>query len=559
VAPPKSTYDLSVAVVSIVNKAIASSDAQVLKQIIGASVSSVNSVDCSEAPDCASINREICSTTASTCGSCKSGYYGINGHSNTYCMKIKTKASSRRLQSAQSSLVSNIIPCKKNSDCFSGFCNNNICADVKGKGCPNECSSNGVCRVYDYDGNIVSKTKNCYLGDEFCFATCFCVTGRYGDDCSLDKLEYEMIVSVQEATCLAIHKTLQIQDIDDIFETSLQYFSSLFLKTGILNAKFTNLCVGYYLDMILSHYNLIHDDETLILVVNGLSNILQRKDNILSATNSIKIRKALKYIISFHQSKLVIQESTINLFTENIRVFSTKIFPKSLSSLSIQPPQSSIESYLGIYGSEIKFKEIEYSYNLPITVSIIQMNWNDWVENINIDDSNSYNFQMQISFDPTSSLLNDYYQLQKFDILLQNVEEITSYVKQDVVKGNLFCDWSPVPYNLTAKCLYGHSFNVTCPGNFPGYLNYTCPALATFPGCGTYNKFDKSTSQCILKSYTPTNISCECSNSLNMPFSSDLLKFDDFIITYDFISSSQINRTAESTQLVLIYPDKNIY
>jgi hypothetical protein len=48
VLPLANAYELSVAVSSLVSSAVQSSDAQLLKQVIGGSISSVNSADCTQ-------------------------------------------------------------------------------------------------------------------------------------------------------------------------------------------------------------------------------------------------------------------------------------------------------------------------------------------------------------------------------------------------------------------------------------------------------------------------------------------------------------------------------
>ena len=74
-----------------VNSAFTSSferkDPVMVTTVVAATSSAINAADCGNMGDfnCTYLNREPCSTTAGTCGECKIGYIGLQGHSNTRC------------------------------------------------------------------------------------------------------------------------------------------------------------------------------------------------------------------------------------------------------------------------------------------------------------------------------------------------------------------------------------------------------------------------------------------------------------------------------------------
>ena len=68
------------------------------------------------APNCGTLNREKCKSRAQTCGSCKNGYYGEEGYSNTICASIGN--SNNTLSSGVISSVTTVgNSCTDNSDC----------------------------------------------------------------------------------------------------------------------------------------------------------------------------------------------------------------------------------------------------------------------------------------------------------------------------------------------------------------------------------------------------------------------------------------------------------
>ena len=109
VLPIEPTPAVVASSVEALETALEDEDADATTQLIDASVNSINAVDCNVPTACSALNREVCSTTARTCGSCLSGYIGIDGHSNAAC----------QLESMSVSIGGN---CTSDALCFSGSC-----------------------------------------------------------------------------------------------------------------------------------------------------------------------------------------------------------------------------------------------------------------------------------------------------------------------------------------------------------------------------------------------------------------------------------------------------
>merc|ERR1711871_735303 len=83
------------------NDALETTNNELLNQVIGATVLSLNSADCSslQGSECTDLGRAPCTTTQQTCGECLNTYVGDPGHSNYPCYPIevmKTDSISRR-------------------------------------------------------------------------------------------------------------------------------------------------------------------------------------------------------------------------------------------------------------------------------------------------------------------------------------------------------------------------------------------------------------------------------------------------------------------------------
>jgi hypothetical protein len=197
----QSTYDLSVAFASSMADAAELQKLEGIGQIVGAVAESLNSADCTEAPDCAVLNRKGCKRRRATCGACLIGFLGNEGDGNSMCLDVAsvTSESDRRLsylqsrQQLQNNGSSGSVPvvgfggvaCTIDSDCLSGHCSRQGDGDgavgtcYAYKRCPEtdngECSGSGECVAYDASGRAISRSS-CALDDEFCMVKCDCLS-----------------------------------------------------------------------------------------------------------------------------------------------------------------------------------------------------------------------------------------------------------------------------------------------------------------------------------------------------------------------------------------------
>ena len=164
----------------------------------------INAANCSNAPDCESLNRYPCHTVPHTCGRCMSGeYVGSPGESNDQCFEptdVKRFADS----------------CSDDWMCLTGKCIDGRCG-YKGKTCAANCSLHGECEYFYHDGtpypkslagNNTSSTWSCTTGDFYCYAQCTCHEDYYGADCSLDRANFLEAKQLQELMCASLLESI---------------------------------------------------------------------------------------------------------------------------------------------------------------------------------------------------------------------------------------------------------------------------------------------------------------------------------------------------------------
>jgi hypothetical protein len=226
VAVDKMTVNASALSSLVANQLSSSSgDADGTKQAISTLSSVLNSVNCSGAPHCASLNREGCSSVANTCGPCLSGglYVGASGNSNRPCVSlasiVSSSSSNSRSNATSGSTVS--VGASAGSACKSdGTCNGWLSCNAATKLCymPSKSCSVSDCNGQGSCGFIAVSTgfavSSCTADDVTCEATCTCASGFSGDSCeySAEELLSKQAIRMQLSESLVSLMSLENPD-----------------------------------------------------------------------------------------------------------------------------------------------------------------------------------------------------------------------------------------------------------------------------------------------------------------------------------------------------------
>jgi hypothetical protein len=167
----KQEYRTSTTVAATILDVLTAAEGSVdgIKQATALSTYLLNEVDCSNAPNCTSLNRQACCRIPHTCGPCLSHQYvGDEGDSNQPCHLLTNLT--------QFSVGSS---CGNAADCgpFQG-CKGGLCAPLA-KMCLGNCSfPQGSCVTMHADTG--EPVPSCYVGDPSCRAICNCTAGYVG-------------------------------------------------------------------------------------------------------------------------------------------------------------------------------------------------------------------------------------------------------------------------------------------------------------------------------------------------------------------------------------------
>jgi hypothetical protein len=178
------------------NQAEGETDSNVVKKIVSVASSSMNNVNCSDAPSCSALNRGSCFKLAHTCGECLSSYLGEDGHDNSECF------------TPRNSTANATTTCQSDSDCaLFQECNTTTSACFyPPKSCKFDCNDLGDCV---YKNVKTGKALNtCVRGDTGCVARCSCDTGFGGDSCQFSQAEQDAKLQAREEMAVALSEAV---------------------------------------------------------------------------------------------------------------------------------------------------------------------------------------------------------------------------------------------------------------------------------------------------------------------------------------------------------------
>jgi hypothetical protein len=323
---PTATNEIAVnAATTSINAALETLDGTAMVVSINAALSSINSVICTVSTPCSTLNRQQCSLSPRTCGSCLTGFSGISGDSNVPCNRL-------------SDLKNVGENCTTASNCISGRCVARKCVDVS-KVCVDACSGFGTCVFVNPVG---VRIPVCPLTNPTCSAQCVCDSDHYGSNCMYRKAEFQGLVQFREKLCSSIYKTLPLQDssVSVISARALSISNILVDSQQISDAALGN-CTAALVETV-RNYPSDACSETCLSLVTGAFAAILGKGSALPSALLTNVYTAVSQLIKGCQSSIVADEAPLGIENSNLRLLTT-VVGQDVEGKSYSVPQSAFE------------------------------------------------------------------------------------------------------------------------------------------------------------------------------------------------------------------------
>jgi hypothetical protein len=486
-----------------INGSSLGSNSDDLKNILSSTSTVLNRVNCSNAPDCGSLNREDCSLLEGTCGECLLGHAGLLGFSNTPCLPIDD----RRLLLSHSPASSSLSTCFSDVDCISVSpfleCNlqSNICQSIQ-QSCPNSCSGHGACLFLSKSDPSVT-LPGCGMLDEDCAQVCQCDEDYFSSSCSLTREDFFKQMNLRHVILENVGELMSKENADRSNVMSwMKSLSSVGSDYSSLSGSSKQLMTSLTIDVLTISAELglsIEDifqsgmEKVVDMCVSGLSMSLSSSSD--DDVNSASLLSSLLKVYSvFVTSDMSHDQYPVSSITPNFRSSSISLSTSSTSGL-LSIPQTTLESMKSTNQRSVVELSSGLHYPLQLSVSELQPTTANSIltnrSNVTRNDNHSQlSLPVVISFGsrPCSSLANGVGCVVR--VTLQNKYQATTLASPSYLESDLH------PYfevecvlgqneDHEFMCPTGDSLLISCNGSFAGKGRRMCPMRSSLIDCKT--------------------------------------------------------------------------
>ena len=466
-----------------------------ISQVVNAALGSANSVSCVVPLTCSSLNRQSCLYTANTCGPCLPGYVGIPGDSNVACGLLQNLNSTGQF-------------CMKNTDCASGVCRLNTCADTLKK-CPNNCNGKGSCLFEDDVGNPM---QSCNITNPFCSASCVCQSGYFGSDCSLSSSTFQQENYLKSSLCANIYKIVKLQSTtEDIIQQRAVMIANIFVDPSQISNSALDNCTAALLETVYSNPSDCCQGNNQYQLTNAFSKILQLGSRIPKQL-AANISSSLSFLSGTCLQQSAVGQLPTVIQTDNIRLIQFKASRSSSNKVQCVSTQTNFESALNIPATTFcQNLSALASPTQVLGVSIQVYTNNPFVRSSSSSSITIASFSSAASTTAHSRYLVSEANAVRTTFTFQNkqpIDYITINQTQLVIKCLTNSQHS---YVRSGICPNGLPYNVTCPGNERGFFEINCAGYVTIPQCTIWNGYNYVPfGACSVEKYDSLSTSCTC-------------------------------------------------
>eukprot|EP00597_Dinobryon_sp_UTEXLB2267_P011073 CAMPEP_0170102850 /NCGR_PEP_ID=MMETSP0020_2-20130122/3125_1 /TAXON_ID=98059 /ORGANISM="Dinobryon sp., Strain UTEXLB2267" /LENGTH=1395 /DNA_ID=CAMNT_0010326267 /DNA_START=600 /DNA_END=4788 /DNA_ORIENTATION=- len=519
-----------------------------VKKMNALSLYLINSVNCSQAPNCSALNRKNCIKTTNTCGLCKSNaYVGDSFDSNSPCFlpDIATKVQ---------------LSCKFHGDCIDPkVCLNQSCV-FPSKYCTDDCSGHGICVFKDL--NTGTTVEQCSINNEQCISTCNCDDDYSGSLwCNLRKSDQHL---KQEMRKQAIDNVnyLIAQEYPDQF--AIPGWISILVDATKNSDELNDQTMSEVLKTTDSIVEItVQSSETndvlsgLFAAVNSATTyVANRPSKVVTGGIQIDMNSVLNRTMSTIMSittaladTLVFGQVPIQSSQTTFKATAVKLSASIYQTMAVSLPQSQSETLLHIPTSSILLTDDNVNERAePIAMSIVSFRSSFYQNGTNFK-ANPLTIYMSNS--PCSGSNSSC----TLDLHLTNSRSVSDGNYSTMNDIIVHCR-KGLSENVKRFCLNGRIVDTMCNGTYAGVLKYPCPPTKVTTTCATLsngNPANLINQVCTLTKTFASYSICSCNLNAIQHGSRKLLLPNTSSQSVELSVATLLNSVLESSKSTVLY------
>eukprot|EP00597_Dinobryon_sp_UTEXLB2267_P012543 CAMPEP_0170122720 /NCGR_PEP_ID=MMETSP0020_2-20130122/16918_1 /TAXON_ID=98059 /ORGANISM="Dinobryon sp., Strain UTEXLB2267" /LENGTH=2177 /DNA_ID=CAMNT_0010353853 /DNA_START=1571 /DNA_END=8104 /DNA_ORIENTATION=+ len=463
----------------------------------------INSVNCSAAPNCSSLNRLNCLKTINTCGECKSiAYIGNSGDSNSPCFPAAFKT--------YGSICITSSQCSSPQLCESGIC------VFPMKTCVANCSDHGKCQFINTDSGL--PVNECRLRDDHCDVKCECDSDYTGSKwCQLRSSD---LIQKQEMRSQVISNVghLISQEYPDKETVSgwisnladaTQFSDELTVATSAVLLNMTKVVVNLANQVQLSNTAIFGILSTVDSATTHMASQTANSTSKHAQTAVSDTMDTLQVISSALATNMLPGQDGLSTVQGQFRLSVAVISGENEEGHTISLPQTASEMQSANPSSSVNVPAVTNSNASSVAISLMSIR-----SSLFEGGSQFKSNPMKMHF---SSLPCQFLDQPCEVVVVMQTNGILSFAATSTNDVETFQVKCPqIGFNSSYKCKNGHIIDTSCK-NVIGIVRWQCPPLHFISACTSLGSDStvESTSSCRLLNYTSTNTTCACGINLN--------------------------------------------
>ncbi len=467
-----------------------------IKQVMSAVGSTLNVVDCAVSPNCSAFHRSSCQHTSHTCGSCLTGFVGVDGDSNVPCFTVAQFVNIA---------ANDNLDCAHDADCGDLFsCTLGKCVG-QNKACTQKCFNSGGSCGYQ----LISSgafLNSCQQLDSRCKPVCNCLTGSFGPDCA-DSLTTMTSKRAIRSTLMSALSNLTTSETSDKQVVS-NWASSLVLlsqnpdemsaESLVVSAAVTfhvleaAQSIGISNLDVTSLYSAI--DNQVLAKKLFVSSGRQLASSLVKITTDELLSRLGQQVVSA-MVPLQLQQSSLQ---STFRMTSSVLSSRSANHSSLVVPISHWELLTGIKPSSttVPLSTVAASLSLNVLSTAAKVH-------------NATSDSLQIQFNPNQACVEGRAS-QTFVTVLQHKQSVEFGSRNNTNKSFVTsCQVGQVK-TVVYPCLFGLNVSARCNGTKAHSFVSRCPERVVVPQCVFSTALQRFPMKCHVANHSSSHTTCSC-------------------------------------------------